>query len=162
MPSSRPPLLLLTFHAAGHLFVLDVHRVHELLRAVDVAPLPGAHPAVRGLFGWRGRSIALLDLQVLLQAPGQTIRLPPKRVVVLQAEGHTLGLGVDGVDEVVCCGPDELLADGQDLLAQLSPFVLGCCQVGARRALMLDVRPLVYLVEQPSVGSLPVHTASTP
>lgn len=160
MLSSRPPLLLLTFHAAGHLFVLDVHRVHELLRAVNVAPLPGAHPAVRGLFGWRGRSIPLLSLQALLQAPGQTLIPPPRRVVVLQAEGHTLGLGVDGVDEVVSCGPDELLADGQDLLAQLSPFVLGCCLLGARRALMLDVRPLVSLVGQPSVASLPAPAAS--
>lgn len=150
MQPARPPLLLLTFSAAGHLFVLDVHRVYELLRTAQVAALPGAHPAVNGVFAWRGRSVPLLSLSALLDPGTPTPR--PRRIVVLQAEGHTLGLGVDAVDEVVQVDPGALAEEGQSLLASLSPFLLGACVVGGRRALMLDVRPLVALVGGPAVA----------
>ena len=138
-------LLLLTFEAAGHLFVLDVRRIHELLRPVEVAPLPGAPAAVRGLFDWRGRSLPLVDLQAVLEPGTGLVERPVGRVVVLEAEGHTLGLAVDHVSEVLPLPLAELSGEGQELLAGLSPLVLGCCCIAGRRALMLDVRPLAQL-----------------
>jgi purine-binding chemotaxis protein CheW len=57
---------LATFTIDGTAFGVDVTRVREVVRPLDVTPIPLAPPEVAGLINLRGEIVTALDLRVRL------------------------------------------------------------------------------------------------
>ena len=51
---------------AGDLYALELRGVREVLATPELTPLPGAPPAVCGLFNLRGTIVPLMDTSTLL------------------------------------------------------------------------------------------------
>lgn len=101
------PRALLPVRIEGRWLALDATAVIEVLGAKPVLPLPGAPAGLPGVFAWRGRAVAVLDLGVAalgLPAPTQ----PRSRTVLARLEGTSLALPVDEVREVRLVEPSEL------------------------------------------------------
>ncbi|GEN08560.1 chemotaxis protein CheW [Myxococcus sp. MISCRS1] len=62
----RLPGLFLTLDAAGTSALLAADAVQEVVRLVELEPLPGAPPHVAGTFIYRGNPAVAVDLAVLL------------------------------------------------------------------------------------------------
>lgn len=62
----RLPGMYLTLEAAGTSALLAADTVQEVVRLVELEPLPGAPPHVAGTFTYRGRPAMAVDLAVLL------------------------------------------------------------------------------------------------
>jgi purine-binding chemotaxis protein CheW len=86
------------FRVGQQHYALDILRVQEVLASADIEPVPGAPPAVLGVINLRGRIITAIDLRLCLGFAGGPVQ-PPCCVIVVDVQGETLGLRVDGVAE---------------------------------------------------------------
>ena len=91
-PALRPEPVVLLCRARGRLWALPAELVVETMRPLPVVPLPAAPPFVLGVARIRGAAVPVVDLGVLLAAPGAsrvtrfvTLRLA-KRGVALAVE----------------------------------------------------------------------------
>jgi len=83
--------------AGGEHYALPVQSVLEVAEIGDVTAVPGAVCAVLGVRNLRGQVIPVIDLSVLLGAPGDHT---PQRIVVAEHGGRRAGLAVDAVSDV--------------------------------------------------------------
>lgn len=96
-----------TFRLDGGLYGVPVEHVQEVLRPLELTPVPLAAPAVAGLVNLRGQIVTTLELRSRLgladREPGATSLC----VVVRTADGTPVSLVVDAIGDVV--EPDEAL-----------------------------------------------------
>jgi purine-binding chemotaxis protein CheW len=133
----------MTFKLAEEEYGLEILKVREIIRLMEITRVPRTGAFVRGVINLRGKVIPVIDLRLkcgMTQAPvtDQTVII----VVQCQAEGRplTMGLLVDRVLEV-------LSIDG----AQIEPppnfgtagvateFILGVGKAGDRVVFLIDI-----------------------
>lgn len=86
---------------AGERVAIPARLVDAVIEVTAVTPVPGAAPHIAGLAALRSRVITLIDGRVALGvAP---VAPPPalRKVVVIAIDGHSYGLVVDAIDDVV-------------------------------------------------------------
>jgi purine-binding chemotaxis protein CheW len=146
---------LIAFNAGGQLFVLDVMRVRELVRAMPLVPAPGSPPWLLGHMVLRGEVLPVVHLQMAIeqglrsQGPARVSDDPPKKstqIMVVDTGSHSLGLMVDRVSEVVGLAEDALQPDLSPEGLR-SPISFGLCPIRGKPHIMLDVRPLLALTD---------------
>jgi purine-binding chemotaxis protein CheW len=76
---------------------MPVEYVVEVAEVGDLAPVPGAPPAVLGVRNLRGQILPIIDLAALL---GIGPAADPRRVLVVEAGGTMAGLAIDEVSDV--------------------------------------------------------------
>jgi len=101
--------LFATFRVGERQLGLDILRVREIIRVLDITPVPLAEPRVRGLLNLRGQIVTILDLAVSLGDPRPEIS-EGSHIVILKQGGPAAGEGtagdlrgllVDGIGDVV-------------------------------------------------------------
>lgn len=85
---------ILVFDLGGRHYGLPASTVRELVRAVTIAPLPLAPPAVEGVVNVRGEVVVVLDLRARLGLPGKGVELED-HLVIVRAAGRLVGVRVD-------------------------------------------------------------------
>ena len=98
----------LVFRVGGVRCGIDVARVQEINRNMDVTRVFSAPPDVVGVINLRGSIVTLLDLAQRLGVPDDDERGHPKNVIV-SSQGEVVGLVVDDVEDIVSAGPGEVL-----------------------------------------------------
>ncbi|MFP3939099.1 MAG: chemotaxis protein CheW [Thermoanaerobaculia bacterium] len=99
--------------------VLPLERVRRIVRELDVQPLPGTTPELKGLAEFGGEPLPVLDLGRLVgAAPGAN---PPYPVTVIAWAGpdearELVGLAVDAVIEVVELPTEGVVAGGDGVV----------------------------------------------
>ena len=94
-----------TFRVADRLLGLDIRRVREINRMLDITPVQHARPHVRGLVNLRGQIVTVFDLGVRLGLGPQAITGDTHNVVLKADE---VGLLVDAVGEAVEASESEM------------------------------------------------------
>ena len=90
---------LATFAVEGRSYGVDVARVQEVVRPLDVTPVPLASADVAGLINLRGEIVTALDLRVRL---GSTSRADAAAMNLIMTSDHgPVSLLVDEAGEVV-------------------------------------------------------------
>lgn len=110
-----------TFHVGDHVFGLDILGVREIIRAVEITPVPRTEPHIRGLINLRGQIVTILELAVRLGRPSHAIS-ESSHIIILKASAVVskdesaqggplglLGLLVDAIGDVVSA--DDARAD---------------------------------------------------
>lgn len=80
---------------------LAASAVREILRAVLIAPLPGAPSIVEGTIDVRGAVVPVIDLAGRLGLAGRPVLSPDEHLVVLEAGGHRVAVRVDEAEELL-------------------------------------------------------------
>jgi purine-binding chemotaxis protein CheW len=80
---------------------LPAASIDAVLAYRTITPIPGAHPAIMGLVPIRSRILPLIDCAKIAGEIADTHQL----MVVTIVDGHSYGLAVDAVSEVVPLGP---------------------------------------------------------
>jgi purine-binding chemotaxis protein CheW len=60
----------LAIRAGGRPFAIRLSEISGLFADKTITPVPGGHPALRGIAGFRGTMLPAYDLQILLGLPG--------------------------------------------------------------------------------------------
>ena len=102
----------LTFHLGEESYGVPVLKIREIIRLVNITPVPQMPAHVKGVINLRGKIIPVVDLRVKF---GLTTAASSERtcIVVVQVRAGTgteiqLGLVVDGVEEVAQIGESEI------------------------------------------------------
>ncbi|HQS02072.1 MAG TPA: chemotaxis protein CheW [Halothiobacillus sp.] len=90
-----------TFTVADETYALNVLDVQEVLRAAEITPIPGAHPAVRGIINLRGNVVTILDARVFFALPEKPFDDDSRIMVAELRSGEVAGIVVDSVAEVI-------------------------------------------------------------
>ena len=93
-------LEVVVFELGGQLFGVPASDVRELLRAVAVAPLPGAPAVVKGVINLRGRVVPVLDVRTRFRIPSKVIE-PSDHFIVARARDRLVALHVDRATDLI-------------------------------------------------------------
>ncbi len=93
-------LQLVSFKIGNEEFGVDILKVQEINRMMQITKVPNAPEFVDGVINLRGRIIPIIDLRIRL---GMVKREHDKstRIVVVELDGKTVGFIVDEVSEVL-------------------------------------------------------------
>jgi chemotaxis signal transduction protein len=99
---------LVSFSVDNHLMAVYLPAVLEVIRMVELSPLPGTGPAVAGLLNLRSLIVPVVDLRRVLGLPPRIWGLDT-HIIITEYEQHRLGLIVDTVLDVVSAQRGALL-----------------------------------------------------
>jgi positive phototaxis protein PixI len=86
--------------------MLPTQQLTEILNLSfnQIVPIPDMAPQIMGVCNWRGEVLWLVDLGYLLGSePLFSHRRPGCKAIVVQYQGHTLGLVVSQVKQMIWC-----------------------------------------------------------
>lgn len=101
----------LTFVMGGNAYGIPILKVREIIRLIDITPIPRMPEYVRGVINLRGKIVPVIDLRMKFGLPttGSTNR-SCIIVTYVQLAGATklMGLIVDALEEVYQIAPEDL------------------------------------------------------
>lgn len=130
--------LVCTFSLAGHAFGVPVAQVQEVIRSLDITPVPLAPPAVRGMLNLRGQIVTAIDLRRRLHLANRGPEDQPMHVVVPTPDGP-VSLLVDDVGDVIEVAKDAAEPPPETIDPGARLMVEGVYQLPDWLLLVLDV-----------------------
>ncbi len=128
----------LTLYTAGQLFAIRSSNVVEIVRIQPITFLPKLPPYVKGVINLRGKIVPLIDLRLKLGKP-EIPYTDQTSIVVVQTEEMSIGLIVDGVDDVTDISQNQINETptlGRDTE---NGFVTGIVTLEKGAAMLLDL-----------------------
>lgn len=88
-----------TFRLGAEKYGINVMMVREVLKNTEIAPVPGSPGYVLGIINLRGNVVTVIDTRLRFGLPS---REPDdvSRIVIIEREGHVVGMTVDSVAQV--------------------------------------------------------------
>jgi purine-binding chemotaxis protein CheW len=133
----------LSFMLLRESYGIPVLKVREIIRLVDITPIPQMPAFIRGVINLRGKIVPVMDLRLRLDLAGAEATERTCIVVVhvklATGSGIHLGLVVDGVEEVMNLAAADI-EETPEFGAKLdTKFLLGIAKVKGRVTALLDI-----------------------
>ncbi|MDD4857453.1 MAG: chemotaxis protein CheW [Candidatus Krumholzibacteria bacterium] len=143
---SRKGMQLVTFRLGIEYYGIMVSKVREILRPLDLFPVPGMGTNVEGVINLRGEIIPIVKMHLILgigSAEGsETAR--KRRVIIVDASCGSFGFFVDAVLEVTRIQDEDLQqAPELGVSGPHSNVVSGIAKVSGRMVVCLDSDKLI-------------------
>ena len=132
----------LTFSLGAEEYGLPVLKVREIIKVMDITPVPQVPAHVRGVINLRGKVIPVIDLRAKFGLPAQDYTERTCIIVVdvaVKRERVMLGVIVDAVSEVLNIGAGEIdrtPAFGEHVVTD---YMLGLAKVKNTVKILLDL-----------------------
>ena len=98
-------LQLVTFKLGDEEFGVDILKVQEINRMMDITRIPNAPPFIEGVINLRGKIIPIVDLRKRLGfLNGTSFTEKTTRIIVVELDGLVLAGGIFGVEQQVDAG----------------------------------------------------------
>ncbi len=132
---------LVTFRLGDEEFGVDILKVHEINRMMDITAVPNAPACIEGVINLRGKVIPVINLRRRFGLPQKAHDALTKIVVV--DIGRSAGIIVDSVREVLripseIVEPPPLMATGIG-----SEYIRGVGKLKDRLIILLDIEKLL-------------------
>jgi purine-binding chemotaxis protein CheW len=134
-------LQLVTFRLQDEEFGIDIKRVHEINRIIDVTKIPNAPSYIEGIINLRGKIIPVVSLRSKLgfdQAEYDKMT----RIMVVEIESKVLGFIVDSVSEVLRIEDPKIEAPPSITGANDAGYIKGVINLADRILILLDLDTL--------------------
>lgn len=133
----------LTFTLGHESYGIDVLKIREIIRLIDITPLPRMPEYIRGVINLRGKIIPVIDLRIRFQL-AQTGVTERTCIVVVQVKptpstSLQMGLVVDAVEEVLNIGAGEVEATPDFGMQLDTEYILGMAKVKDRVKTLLNI-----------------------
>ncbi len=142
-----------TFQVDEFLFGVEVMKVQEVMRYLEMTKVPKAPPVVSGLINLRGEIVTALDLRERLGFPRLGDDHTPMNVV-LRAEGESVCLLVDEIGDVVDVEEQNFEAAPETLEGVGRALIRGAYKLKERLLLVLDTDKAIDLSTDLETGSV--------
>jgi len=103
----EPPVRWTTFRLGEERYGINVMSVKEVLRYIEITPVPGTPQFVIGIINLRGNVVTVIDTRILFSLPLEDIT-DKARIVIVEAHDQTIGLLVEAVEEVANISQDDI------------------------------------------------------
>lgn len=148
---SKELLQLVTFRLGNEEFSLDILRVQEIIRHMDLTRVPRTPDFVDGVINLRGRVIPVLDLRKRFGLPSDE-RTNETRIIVVDVDNKTVGLKVDAVSEVLRLPADTVEPAPAIVTGAESDYIKGVGKLDGRLLILLDVEKILTKTERDALG----------
>lgn len=148
---SKEVLQLVTFRLGNEEFSLDILRVQEIIRHMDLTRVPRTPDFVEGVINLRGRVIPVLDLRKRFGLPSD-VRTNETRIIVVDVDNRTVGLKVDAVSEVLRLPSDTVEPPPSIVTGAESEYIKGVGKLDNRLIILLDVSKILSRSERDALG----------
>ncbi len=145
-------LQLVSFKIGSEEFGVDILKVQEINRMVEITKVPQAPSYVEGVINLRGRVIPIVDLR-------KRFNLEVKdhdkntRIVVVDIGGNIIGMVVDSVSEVLRLPADTIEPPPEIATGINSDYIKGVAKLEDRLLIFLDLSKVIDLDEMSGLGN---------
>ncbi len=144
---------LVTFSIGEEEFGVDILKVQEIIRTMEITKVPRAPQFVEGVINLRGKVIPIIDLR---RRFGLTTRGHDKhtRIIVIELSNMIVGFVVDSVSEVLRI-PASTVEPPPPVVSGLeSEYISGVGKLEDRLLIMLDLNRLLSGEEQEKLSQV--------
>ena len=142
---------LVTFSVSDEEFGVDILKVQEIIRPMEITKVPKAPDFVEGVINLRGKVIPIIDLRKRF---GIATREHDKntRIIVIEINNMIVGFVVDSVSEVLRI-PANTVEPPPPVVAGLeSEYISGVGKLEDRLLILLDLDRLLSSEEQEALS----------
>ncbi len=132
-----------TFFLDKFLFGVEVQKVQEVIRTLDLTRVPLAPPVISGLINLRGRIVTAVDLRRRLELPPRPATLQPMNVVIDAGE-EAVSLLVDTIGAVLTVQESSFEKPPETLTGVARDLILGAYKLKDRLLLALDIDRAIH------------------
>lgn len=139
-------LQLVTFRLGGEEYAVDILKVQEINRMVDITAVPNAPSYVEGVINLRGKVIPVINLRKKFSLDAKELD-SHSRIMVVDI-GTTIGLIVDSVSEVLRL-PSDTVEPPPPMTGSIgSEYIRGIGKLEDRLLILLDIERLIGKAEE--------------
>ncbi len=131
-----------TFTLENEIYGINVMQVQEVLREVEVAPVPGAPPYVLGIINLRGNVVSVIDARTRFGLAAKESD-DMTRIIVIEVQQQIIGILVDSVAEVVDVNRDEVDSAPNVGNAETAKYIDGVVSRGDMLLILVDLNKLL-------------------
>ncbi len=135
-----------TFYLDKLLFGVDLEGVQEVVRELDVTPVPLAPKVVRGIINLRGQIVTAIDLRCQLELEPRREEEPPMNVVV-RGEDGAVSLLVDHIGDVIEAEASSFERPPETLSPNIRTMIAGIHKLDGRLMHVLDIAKACRMAE---------------
>jgi len=136
-------LHLVGFKVGTEEFCVDILKVQEIIRMVEITVMPNSPDFVEGVINLRGSIIPIIDFRKRMNLPfSEILDQQTKRIVVVSFGKVTVGLVVDKVTHVMKLSPDQISPTPDVIKGYDSECLMGVARSGDRLLILLDLEKM--------------------
>jgi purine-binding chemotaxis protein CheW len=138
---SAEVLQLVSFNLGHEEFAVDILRVQEINRMVEITRVPRSPHFVEGVINLRGKVIPIVDLRKRFNLDEKE-RDKQTRIVVIDVDNKTVGLIVDAVSEVLRL-PVDTIEPPPPIVASIdTDYIKGVGKLEDRLLILMDLNKI--------------------
>jgi purine-binding chemotaxis protein CheW len=138
---------VVSFRLADEEYGVDIMTVQEIILYGCITQVPELPEHVLGVINLRGNVIPILNLRRRFGMPDQPAN-DATRIVVMDLQGRTVGVVVDGVSEVLRLSHEDISPAPPSLLRAGKDYVTGLARRKERLLILLDMSRLLVEGDQ--------------
>ncbi len=140
-------LQLVSFNVGSEEFGIDILKVQEIIRLINITEVPNSPDFIDGIINLRGKVIPVIDLRVRLGLT-KIAHNNSTRIIVVEVNSMTVGFIVDAVSEVLriprnITEPPPSMAAGMN-----SEFITAVGKLEDRLLILLDLEKILSTSEK--------------
>jgi purine-binding chemotaxis protein CheW len=149
--ASSGELQLVSFNIGTEEFGVDILKVQEINRMVEITRVPQAPHYVEGVINLRGKVIPIVDLRKRF---GLELKEHDKntRIVVVDIGGNIMGMIVDSVSEVLRLPASTIEPPPEIVTGVNSEYIKGVAKLEDRLLIFLDLSRVIDAEELAAVA----------
>jgi purine-binding chemotaxis protein CheW len=144
-------LQLVSFNIGTEEFGVDILKVQEINRMVEITKVPQAPRYVEGVINLRGKVIPIVDLRKRFNLE---LKEHDKntRIVVVDIGGNIMGMIVDSVSEVLRLPANTIEPPPEIVTGVNSEYIKGVAKLDDRLLIFLDLSKVIDVNEMANLG----------
>ena len=136
----------LTFILNDQSFAIDILKIKEIIRMVEITEVPDAHPSVLGMIDLRGKLIPIIDPKANFNMPKNEYT-SKNVIIVLEAELEGklvhIGIVVDSVSEVTSIAASEIEEPPSHVKTDKTNYMLAIAKMKNSLCILVNIDKLV-------------------
>jgi purine-binding chemotaxis protein CheW len=136
-------LHMVGFTVGSEEFCVDILKVQEIIRMLEITVMPNSPDYVEGVINLRGKIIPIIDFRKRMHLPfSDNLNEQNRRIVVVSFGKITVGLVVDKVSHVMKLMPDQVSPTPDVIKGFDSECLMGVGRSGDRLLILLDLEKM--------------------
>jgi len=144
---------LVTFNISNEEFGIEILKVQEIIRLMEITRVPRAPDFVEGVINLRGKVIPIVDLRRKFGMAAHP-HDSQTRIVVVDLSGTIVGFIVDSVSEVLRIDSSTVEPPPQIVSGVDSEYISGVGKLDDRLLILIDLDKLLSREEQQGLSAL--------
>ncbi|MGE5329691.1 MAG: chemotaxis protein CheW [Deltaproteobacteria bacterium] len=123
-------------------FALDIEKVKEIIKPVEIAKVPNVPEFIEGMINMRGKVHAVINIRSKFKIPKKDFDEGTK-IILINMNSMLAGIIVDSVSEIVRVESEDI-GDTPEIITKANPeYIKGVIKKEGRMVIILDIDSVI-------------------